>query len=77
MTAVESVVASQKDITEATMVLQKAAPSTNSDSSSNGSKSATSIESTGLVQSPDNKRLKSGDRKRSKIKLKDSSVLLL
>ena len=72
MTAVESVVSSQKDITEATMVLQQVAPSINSDSSSNKSKSATSIESTGLVQSPDNKRLKSGDRKRSKFKLKDS-----
>ena len=73
MTAVESVVASQKDITEATMVLQQVAPSVLSDSSSNESKSsATSTESTGLVKSPDSKRLKSGGTKMKKIKLKDS-----
>lgn len=73
LTAVESVVASQKDITKATMVLQQTAPSVNSDSSSNESNSsATSTESNSLLQSPENKRQKSGEKKLKKLKLKDS-----
>ncbi len=74
LTALESVVASQKDITDATTALQQTAPSaTNSDSSSNNSKSsATSTDSIGLSQSPENKRRKSGEKKLKKLKLKDS-----
>ena len=73
LTAVESVVASQKDITDATMALQQTAPRANSDSSSNDSKSsAKSIDSIGLSQSPENKRRKSGEKKLKKLKLKDS-----
>jgi hypothetical protein len=72
MSAVESVVASQKGITDATLVLQKAVPSVNSDSSSNASKSSMSMESTGAIQSPDHKRQKSGGKQSKKFKLKDS-----
>jgi hypothetical protein len=72
MTAVESVVASQKDITDATLVLQQTAPSVNSDSSNESKASATSLESIGIVQSPENKRRKSDEKKSRKFKLKDS-----
>ena len=73
MTAVESVVVSQKGITAATKVLQKSASSSRSGSSSNESKSSEmSLESIAIVKSPDQKRLKSRERKSKKYPLKDS-----
>jgi hypothetical protein len=74
MTAVESVVVSQKGITAATKVLQKSASSSRSGSSSNESKSSSAmlVESIAIVKSPEQKRLKSRERKSKKYPLKDS-----
>jgi hypothetical protein len=74
MTAVESVVVSQKGITAATKVLQKSSSSSRSGSSSNESKSssAMSVESIAIVKSPEQKRLKSRESKSKKYPLKDS-----
>jgi hypothetical protein len=73
LTAVESVVASQKCIAAATKVLQASTSTSRSESSSNESKSSViSVESIAIVQSPEHKQLKSRERKPKKFPLKES-----